>query len=172
MIICFTAHVSDGRNANLEEVQSLDFLATSFHSALTFHVVPLQRLRAGEACLGNRGVDRSQISPLATPPIWGSRLCWTTDLNFCTNTGFRSAVQMNANTITLCVFPNPELWNPNRISFKSSVRQWLIKPLVWNGGSWFWMKMLSMWDPGFLIFTRQQILPRIIICLHSKSPEW
>lgn len=71
MIICFTAHVSDGRNANLEEVQSLDFLAASFHSALTFHVVPLQRLRAGEAGLGSRGVDRSQISPLATPPSEG-----------------------------------------------------------------------------------------------------
>ncbi|KAF5905790.1 Netrin receptor unc-5 [Clarias magur] len=34
MIIRFTAHVSDGKNANLEEVQSLGFLAASFHCTL------------------------------------------------------------------------------------------------------------------------------------------
>lgn len=121
--------------------------------------------------LGTEVLTDPQISPLATPPSDGhgsaGQLTLTSvpiqdpDLQF-----KWTLIQSHG------VFPNPELWNPNRISSKSSVRQWLIKPLVWNGGSWFWMKMLNMWDPGFLIFTRQQILPRRIICLHSKSPEW
>lgn len=60
MIIRFTEHVSDGKNANLEEVQSLGFFGSQFPLHTSFHVVPLQR--PGEACLGNKGVERVQIA--------------------------------------------------------------------------------------------------------------
>lgn len=68
MIIRFTAHVSDGKNANLEEVQSLGFFGSQFPLHTSFHVVLLQR--PGEACLRNKGVDRVHIAFLkGYPPL-------------------------------------------------------------------------------------------------------
>lgn len=52
--------MSDGKNANLEEVQSLGFFGSQFPLHTSFHVVLLQRPE--EACLGNKGVDRVHIA--------------------------------------------------------------------------------------------------------------
>lgn len=152
MIICFTARVSDGRNANLEEVRSLGFLAVSFHCALTFHVVPLQRLRAGEACFGN-SVDGPQIAPLNTPPQIG----WTTDLNL---------------TLTLVAIQYPKVMSSDVILTKNTSTQcdvyvtlsWALKPKL------YFIQIISLFIKlGTYHTVRSQFLNKDAYCAKANT---